>query len=107
MVFALPFLGLLGKAPKLIPQVLIFFSGMILLGHWIERYLLIYPSLWEETTLPLGLPEIGIALGFGGLFIGSYVWFLSRVPILPSPSTLAAREPTLIEVPAGTAASRG
>ena len=49
------------------------------------------------------LPEIGIGLGFGGLFVGSYLWFLSRVPLLPSPATLGAREPTLIEVPAGTA----
>lgn len=103
MVFALPFLGLLTKAPKLVPQVLVFFASMILLGHWLERFLLIYPSLWEEATLPLGLPEIGIGLGFAGLFLGAYVWYLSRVPILPSPATLAAREPTLLEVPAGTA----
>lgn len=103
LVFVLPFLGLLTRAPKMVPQVLVFFASVILIGHWLERFLLIYPSLWESTNLPLGLPEIGIGLGFAGLFIGSYLWFLSRVPVLPSPATMAAREATLIEVPAGTA----
>src|SRR5690606_2542626 len=98
-VFLLPFFGLLTSAPKRVPQVIVFFSTIILLGHWLERYLLIYPSLWEEQTLPLGLPEIGIAFGFGGLFLASYLWFLGRFPLLPSPATLAAREATIIEVP--------
>ncbi len=100
MVFLLPFFGLLTRAPKMVPQVLAFFAAVILVGHWLERYLLIYPSLWEQDTLPLGLPEIGIALGFGGLFLASYLWYLTRFPLLPSPATLAAREPTIIEVPA-------
>jgi len=99
LVFLLPFFGLLTSAPKRVPQVIVFFSTIILLGHWLERYLLIYPSLWEEQTLPLGLPEIGIAFGFGGLFLASYLWFLGRFPLLPSPATLAAREATIIEVP--------
>lgn len=99
-VFAVPFLGLLSKAPKLVPEILVFFAGLILLGHWLERYLLIYPSLFEGagTDLPMGLTEIGIALGFLGLFLASYLWYLSRVPILPSPATLAARGSALVEI---------
>ena len=31
----------------LVPQVLAFFATSILLGHWIERFLLIYPSLCQ------------------------------------------------------------
>jgi hypothetical protein len=99
MVFALPFLGLLTRAPKKVPPVLVFFAGMILLGHWLERFLLIYPSLWEEAGLPLGLAEVGVALGFLGLFLASYLWYLARVPLLPSPATLAARGSALVEVP--------
>jgi hypothetical protein len=107
LVFVLPFLGLLTRAPKLVPQVLAFFASMILLGHWIERFLLIYPSLWEEAELPLGVPEVGVGLGFLGLFLAAYVWYLSRVPVLPSPATLAAREATLVEVNVPAAAAQG
>ncbi|HEX6925716.1 MAG TPA: hypothetical protein VF167_09800 [Longimicrobiaceae bacterium] len=98
LVFVMPLLGLLTRAPKMVPQVLVFFALSILVGLWIERFLLVYPSLWEEETLPLGIPEIGIGLGFFGLFVAAYTWYLTRVPVLPSPATLAAREPTLVEV---------
>lgn len=107
LVFVMPFLGLLGRAPKNVPQILVFFSAAILVGHWLERFLLIYPSLWEGSELPLGIPEIGIGLGFFGLFIAAYLWYLTRVPLLPSPATLAAREPTLVEVPVGATAAEG
>jgi hypothetical protein len=44
------------------------------------------------------LPEIGIGLGFMGLFLGAYVWYLGSVPLLPSPAMLAARGSALVEV---------
>ena len=100
LVFALPFLGLLTRPPKMIPQVVAFFATLILIGHWLERFLLIAPSIWEHENLPLGFLEIGLALGFGGLFLASYLWYLTRVPILPSPATLAARGSALVTVPA-------
>ncbi|MGH7458274.1 MAG: hypothetical protein ACREKN_04205 [Longimicrobiaceae bacterium] len=91
-VFVLPFAGLLTRPPKKAPVVLACFSAVILLGHWLERFLLVMPSLWEGEGLPLGLPEIGVGAGFGGLFLLSYVWFVSTFPLLPSSATLAAWE---------------
>jgi hypothetical protein len=44
--FVLPFVGLLTRAPKKVVTVLAFFGVLILIGHWVERFLLIYPSLW-------------------------------------------------------------
>jgi hypothetical protein len=92
LVFVMPFFGLLTRPPKKVPAILAFFAGLILIGHWIERYLLVVPSLWEGNTLPLGLTEIGIALGFLGLFLASYLAYLSRVPLLPSAASLAVAE---------------
>ena len=103
LVFVLPFFGLLTRPPKMIPQVLALFASLILVGHWLERFLLVAPSLWEGDKLPLGLPEIGIGLGFGGLFLAAYVWYLGRVPLLPSPATLAARGSVVVTVPATAA----
>lgn len=100
LIFVLPFFGLLTRPPKKVPSILAFFAGLILVGHWLERFLLIAPSLHEgEGVLPLGLLEIGIAAGFAALFIGSYLWFAKTFPLLPSPASLAAAPPSMIEVP--------
>jgi hypothetical protein len=101
LIFVLPFLGLLTRPPKMVPAVLAFFAGMILVGYWLERFLIAIPSIWEEEYLPLGIPEIGMGLGFLGLFAASYVWFVRTFPMLPSPVSLAARESAVVAVPVG------
>lgn len=99
-VFVMPFLGLLTRPPKKVPAVLAVFAGIILLGYWLERFLITVPSIWEGEGLPLGIPEIGVGLLFGGLFIGAYLWFVRTFPMLPSPASLAAEAPSVITVPA-------
>ncbi|HEV2131504.1 MAG TPA: hypothetical protein VGR27_10400, partial [Longimicrobiaceae bacterium] len=47
LVFVLPFFGLLTRPPKMVPGIVVFFASSILLGHWIERFLLVRPSLVE------------------------------------------------------------
>jgi hypothetical protein len=100
LVFLLPFFGLLTRPPKTMPPVLAFFAGLILIGHWLERFLLIVPTLWEGEGFPLGLTEIGMGLGFLGLFLLSYTWFARSFPLLPSPASLAVRESAVVAVPA-------
>lgn len=99
LVFILPFLGLLTRPPKKVPAVLAFFAALILIGHWLERFLITVPSIWEGEGLPLGIPEIGIGLGFMGLFLASYLWFVRTFPMLPSPASLAARGSSVVAVP--------
>ena len=41
------------------------------------------PSIWMEATLPLGLIEVGITLGFLVLFLVVVTTFLSQVPPIP------------------------
>lgn len=104
MIFVIPFLALLPKPPKRVPAVLAFFAGMILLGNWLERFLLVAPSLYPHGEgLPLGLPEIGVGIGFGCLFAASYLWFMRTFPALPSPASLAANPPATITVRAPAA----
>lgn len=103
LVFVLPFLGLLTRPPKKVPEILAGFAALVLVGHWLERFMITVPSIWEGTELPLGVPEIGIGLGFLGVFLACYLWFLRTFPVLPSPATLNAQPPMEIEVqvPAG------
>lgn len=105
MIFVIPFFGLLTRPPKKIPAILAMFAVIVLVGHWLERFLLVVPSIYEGETLPLGLPEVGIALGFFGLFSLSYLWYASSFPLLPSPATLDAEEPAFIQVPSRTTAA--
>lgn len=111
LVFLLPFFGLLTRPPKKVPGVLAFFSVLILVGHWLERYLLVVPSLYEgaghgvaggaaHAALPLGLPEIGLGLGFLGVFVALYLWFLRTFPVLPSAAMVASEPDPLAALPA-------
>ncbi|HSU15569.1 hypothetical protein [Longimicrobium sp.] len=98
-VFVFPFLALLPRAPKKVPGVLAGVSAVVVIGHWLERYLITIPSVWGGSHAPFGLTEIGISLGFAGLFFASYAWFLSTFPVLPSPASLATIPSPTITVP--------
>jgi Ni/Fe-hydrogenase subunit HybB-like protein len=101
-IFVFPFLSLLPRAPKKVPGVLAGVSAVVVIGHWLERYLITIPSVWPTgRPAPFGLTEIGISLGFAGLFFASYAWFLSTFPVLPSPASLATIPSPTIQVPAG------
>jgi hypothetical protein len=81
-LFVIPFGGLLGVTPKKRPEILSIFAGIVLVGLWLERYLLIYPSLHMGVdSVPLGWQEIGMGLGFTGLLITSVLFFATRFPL--------------------------
>lgn len=82
-VFALPFFGLLGVTAKKRPEFFTLFASISLFGMWLERYLLVYPSLWTGTKdLPLSWQEPAVALLFLGLMMGAHTWFAARFPML-------------------------
>ena len=79
----LPFFGLMGKYPKLFTPTMTIFALSSIIGLWIHRYMEIYPSIYGEiTSLPFGLWEIGIAIGFLGLWGFSYTSFMDAFPKL-------------------------
>jgi Ni/Fe-hydrogenase subunit HybB-like protein len=82
-LFVIPFFGMLGVTPKRTPRTQNIFAGIILVGLWLERWLLVYPShnIGAES-LPLGWQEIGTAPLFAGLLLLSLGWFASRFPLL-------------------------
>jgi hypothetical protein len=88
MVFLIPFWGLIWVKAKITPLTFTLFLAVSFSGVWLERYLLVQPSL-VETVPPLGLPEIGVTAGFLGLFMVAYGAFARALPMI-SPR-LAAR----------------
>ena len=78
--FIVPLILLMSRDAKRHNSRLILVSIIILLGHWINSYLLIAPGTLN-THGHIGFTEIGMGLGFLGLFI--YVVFnaLSKYPL--------------------------
>ena len=82
LVFLIPFIGLIGVRPKLFAPTMVGFALVSLAGIWLERYLEVVPAINHGAGPAIGLPEIGTALFFGGLFLLSWSWFARRYPII-------------------------
>ena len=81
LMFLLPFLGLMSRAAKVYLPTMIFFALCSITGLWLTRYLEVYPSLYGRPgSLPLGVWEIGIALGYLGLWGTCYAAFMDAFP---------------------------
>jgi hypothetical protein len=83
MIFVLPFFILLGRRVKLKRLFMMLLSLMIMVGMWLERFILVAPSLWKQAGIPLGFTEVLVTSGYVGLVGLSLTAFLRRVPILP------------------------
>jgi hypothetical protein len=79
LCFVIPFAGLLGRKPKMTPWSLRLFSTVILIGLWLERYLMVVPSIHHGGPA-ITLMEPAIGLLFLGLFLWSVRWFMTTFP---------------------------
>jgi hypothetical protein len=58
------------------------FATISLAGLWLERYLLVYPSLYTGAAqLPFSWYEPAMLLLFAGLYGAALAFFLTRVPL--------------------------
>jgi hypothetical protein len=79
--FILPFLILLNRKIKMMLKAMIVLCSIVLGGIWLEHLLLIGPALsGHRETLPLGVWDGVMTLGFLGLMVFSLVVFLNRFP---------------------------
>jgi hypothetical protein len=81
-MFLVPFFGLLGVAPKKTRATLGFFAVVSLASLWLERYLLVMPSVSPLPGPVFGLPEIGPTLLFLGLYLLTYALFARTFPMI-------------------------
>jgi hypothetical protein len=81
-----PFWVLLGQRPKQTPAILGGVGAVVMIGFWIERNVLIWPSFAPKDPLAwVGALQFGIALGFLGAFALVYLTFTRVFPSLPVP----------------------
>ena len=80
-VFVLPFFGLLSRSAKVFLPTMAFFAVASLIGLWFLRYMEVYPSLHPQAyALPFGLWEIGVLVGYIGLWALCYLTFMEAFP---------------------------
>jgi hypothetical protein len=84
-IWVVPFWFLLGQRPKKTWWFVGSVSLVSLIGFWIERNVLIWPSLVPEHSYAfLGVTQCGTALGFLGLFCLVNMLYRSRFLALPA-----------------------
>jgi hypothetical protein len=93
LMFVVPFFGLLSKTAKTYTPTMTVFALCSIVGLWLQRYVEIYPSIYATsasevteaaaataTQLPFGLYEVGVTLGFLGLWGFCYLAFMNAFP---------------------------
>jgi len=86
-VWVIPFWCLLGQRPKKTPWWLASVAGVSVFGFWLERNVLVWPSLVPEDTWAfLGWIQGGIAIGFLGAFVGVFLLYTRVFPGLAVPA---------------------
>ena len=82
MCFVIPFAGLIGRKAKMTPMVFRAVALVLLAGLWLEKHLMVAPSIRSHDTPTLGLTELFVALMFLGIFLYAVRWFLSTFPLI-------------------------
>jgi hypothetical protein len=81
--FILPFIILLNKKVKTKPQFMSILCAVVIMGIWLEHLLLLGPALnHHASSLPLGLADGLIFLGFLSLIALAVMYFLNLFPEL-------------------------
>ena len=81
-IFVIPFFGLLGVAPKKVRATFGFFATISLVSLWLERYLLVMPSVTPLPGPRFQHPGAGPTLLFLGLYLLSYALFARTFPMI-------------------------
>jgi Ni/Fe-hydrogenase subunit HybB-like protein len=82
--YFIPLVFLFSKKVKQTPIILFGLGVVILTALWLNRFVDAIPSVWHESTIPFGIFEIGITLGFFGAIVLSWLWLARIVPLIPA-----------------------
>ena len=64
-------------------SVLIIASIIVIIGHWIDFYLAVMPGIVGEQHARIDFLEIGLTVGYAGLFLWIVFRSLSKASLVP------------------------
>ncbi len=76
-----PFVLLLPRSVKTNEAWMLTACGIVLVGHWLDLYIMIFPPFFESAMI--GLVDIALPLGFVGLFLLVFVKNLRADRLIP------------------------
>lgn len=79
--FIIPFFFLMARKQKRIFTFLFPVSIVVFIGQWLNLYLAVMPGSVGQEASGIGLLEIGLIIGFSGLFMLVTLWALSKAPL--------------------------
>ena len=100
--FLIPLFALIPRASKWNPWVFLPLSVMILLSQWMNYLLVVIPEVASPSNWSLPWLEIGILLGFLGLFLISFFRFAGSVPMINIADPLFQNSMTVRETSLGS-----
>jgi NNP family nitrate/nitrite transporter-like MFS transporter len=77
----IPFAMLLSRGAKRSDGWLLTACGIVLVGHWIDLYVMIFPA-FEHPAL-IGLVDVAMVIGFASLFLQSFANGLRKSALVP------------------------
>ena len=80
--FIVPFLALLSRRAKRNMSMLSAVAILVLVMQFVDMFWIVYP-VFDEEHVRLGLGEVGVFLGFAGVFIYTVTRFLSQHALVP------------------------
>jgi hypothetical protein len=84
--FIAPLLILMTRDAKRNYGTITFMAIMIIFGHWLDFYQMVFPSVMKDSTgathVPNILYDMGVALGFVGLIMFVTGRALTKAPLL-------------------------
>ncbi len=82
LCFIIPFLIGLSRDIKQIPGLLALTAVIPAVGLWLLMYLLFAPTIYPDF-IPIGFTDIGVAIGFIGVYVFSTAKYLEKYPLIP------------------------
>jgi hypothetical protein len=79
--FVVPFILLLSRDIKKNPVTFSLVAVVIFAGVWLTKYMVVMPQVSPEA-IPFGFVDIGVFLGFFGIYILSIQSFLAKFPFM-------------------------
>ena len=106
LCFVIPFALLMGRKAKMNPTFFRTVTFSIFAGLWLEKHLMVAPSIRDHDTPTIGATEFLVGLMFLGLFLYAVRWFLSTFPVVQVWQPMVDPETLEVEV-TGRGASVG